>query len=149
MYNADSIDKQLVRLLGRDAKQSNEELAKQLNISSATVRRRMKKLIQNGMLHIVGVVDPGDFGLPQASVIAIAVTPDKLESTIEELNKRSEIRWVTTSTGRYDIIAGARFPSIDSLSDFKLRVLSKMDGIKDIEMFIALKHTKGVRVTLP
>jgi Lrp/AsnC family transcriptional regulator for asnA, asnC and gidA len=149
MYSTDSIDEQLVRLLGRDAKQSNEELAKQLNISSATVRRRIKKLTQNGVLHIVGVVDPGDFGLPQTSVIAIAVTPDKLESTIEELNKRPEIRWVTISTGRYDIIAGARFSSMDSLSDFKLKVLSKMDGVKDIEMFLVLKHTKGGLVTLP
>ena len=149
MYDTDSIDEQLVRLLGRDATQSNEELAKQLNISSATVRRRIKKLIQNGILRIVGIVNPGDFGLPQASVIAIAVTPDKLESTIEELNKRPEIRWVTTSTGRYDIIAGARFSSMDSLSDFKLKALSKMDGIKKIEMFIALKHTKGGHVTLP
>jgi Lrp/AsnC family transcriptional regulator for asnA, asnC and gidA len=148
MITTDSIDKQLVILLGQDARQSNEQLAKQLNISEATVRRRLRKLIQNDLLHIVGVVDPANFGLPIRVVITLDVIENKLESTLEEVNKQPEIRWVSTTTGRYDIIAGAGFPSLDSLSDFTSRVLAKMSGVKNSEMFILLKHKKGGYVHL-
>ena len=114
----DSMDKQLVRLLGQDARQNSEILAKQLNVSSATVRRKLRKLIQSGALHIVGVVDPAKFGLPLAAIIALDVAHEKLKTVLELLAKRSEITWVLTTTGRFDIIARGRFASTDDLSDF-------------------------------
>ncbi|GAH47789.1 unnamed protein product, partial [marine sediment metagenome] len=73
MSTLDSIDIQIVRLLGQDARQDSETLAKQLNISSATVRRRLRKLFRDEFLHIVGVVDPTKFGFPVAVVIALDV----------------------------------------------------------------------------
>ena len=148
MIALDSIDEKLVRLLGKNAQQSYEQLAKQLNISAATVRRRLRKLIQNNLLSIVGVVDPSDFGLPLGAVITIDVVHDKLESTLEELSKQPEIRWVATTTGRYDVIIGGRFRSLDSLSDFTLKVLGKMKGVRSSETFIQLKHIKGGQVRL-
>ena len=138
-----SIDQQLVKLLGQDAQQSAEQLAKKLNINAATIRRRIKKLIQNGSLHIVGVVDPAHFGLPLGAVITLDVAPDKLESTLEEIDEQPEIKWVVTTTGRYDIIAEARFSSLDALSEFNSRVLAKLDGVKNSETFIILNTKKG------
>ncbi|MEJ2739788.1 MAG: AsnC family transcriptional regulator, partial [Dehalococcoidia bacterium] len=59
----DSLDTQLIQLLGQDARQDSKTLAKELNTSSATVRRRLKKLLQSGILHIIGVIDPSEVGL--------------------------------------------------------------------------------------
>jgi DNA-binding Lrp family transcriptional regulator len=143
VMNKESIDQQLVKLLGQDARQSAEQLAKKLNINAATVRRKIKRLIQNGSLHIVGVVDPVHFGLPLGAVITLGVVPNKLESTLEEINEQPEIKWVVTTTGPYDIIAGARFSSLDALSEFNSEVLAKLDGIKNSEMFIILNNKKG------
>ena len=84
----DSMDEQLVRLLGQGARQNSEILAKQLNVSSATVRRKLRKLIQSGSLHIIGVVDPNGFGLPLAVVIALDVAHGKLKAGILTLFTR-------------------------------------------------------------
>jgi DNA-binding Lrp family transcriptional regulator len=143
VMNKDSIDQQLVKLLGQDARQSAEQLAKKLNINAATVRRKIKRLIQNGSLHIVGVVDPAHFGLPLGAVITLGVVPNKLESTLEEINEQPEIKWVVTTTGPYDIIAGARFSSLDAISEFNSEVLAKLEGINNSEMFIILNTRKG------
>ena len=144
----DTIDQQLVKLLGQDARQSAEQLAKQLNIGAATVRRKIRKLIQNDSLHIVGIVDPAHFGLPLGVVITLDVSPDKLESTSDELSEQQEIKWLVTTTGRYDIIAGARFSSLDDLSVFNSNVIAKLDGVKNSEIFIVLGTSKGlVRLT--
>ena len=143
MGTPDSIDKQLVRLLGQNARQNSETLAKQLNISAATVRRKLRKLISSDMLRIVGLADPNKLGFPLAVMIALDVTHNKLESALEVLVKRPEIKWVSSTTGRFDVIAVARFPSTESFSDFMMKELTQMEGVKNSETFICLDVKKG------
>ena len=143
MSTLDSIDKQLVRLMCQDARQNSEELAGQLNISAASVRRRLRRLIKNDLLRIVGVADPAEFGLALGVVINLDVEQTKLESVMEWLIKRTEIKWVATTTGRFDIIAIGRFETTNHLSDFLTKDLTKLDGIKDTETLISLDVRKG------
>ena len=143
MSNTDSKDERLVRLLGQDARQNSETLAKQLNLSSATVRRRLRKLIRSDLLHIVGIVDPSDFGFPVAAVIGLDVDHDKLESAVDALANRPETNWVSTTTGRFDIIVLAWFPSTNSLSNFLTKELAQIEGVRDSETLICLDVKKG------
>lgn len=143
MRMPDSVDVKLVQLLGQSARQSSKSLAEQLHLSSATVRRRLRKLVQSGTLNIVGIVDPTKFGLPLAAMVALNVAHDKLEAAVETLANRPEIRWVSTTTGRFDIMALGRFNSTDNLSDFLLNHLAGIEGVRDTETFICLDLRKG------
>ena len=144
----DSVDEQIVRLLGQDARQNSETLAKQLNLSAATVRRRLRKLLLSDLLRIIGVVDPASFGFPVLVIITLDVNHGKLELAMEELSKRPEIISVSTTTGRYDIIAIARFRSTECLSEFVTKELAKLEGVRDSETFICLEVKKGLRIPL-
>jgi len=148
MSTPDSIDRQLVRLLGQDARQNSETLAKQLNVSAATVRRTLRRLIRSGLLRIVGVVDPTQFGVPLAAVIAMDVAHDKLQLAVEMLTRHPEIRWLSTTTGRFDIMAVAEFRSSEGLSEFVTKTLTQVQGVKDSETFICLDVRKGRFVPL-
>lgn len=139
----DSTDEQLAGLLGQDARQNSETLAKRLKLSSATVRRRLRKLIRSDLLHIVGVVDYAKFGFPVAVVIALNVAHGNLESATEDLVKKPEIRWLSTTTGRFDIIAVARFRSTNGLSEFMAKDMARLEGVKDSETFVCLDLKKG------
>ncbi|MBI4303214.1 MAG: Lrp/AsnC family transcriptional regulator [Chloroflexi bacterium] len=144
----DSKDQKIVQLLGHDARQDSEAIADQLGLSAATIRRRVKRLLKSGLLRVVGIVDPADFGLPLAAVIAIDADPDKLHSIINILAKQTEIKWVSTTTGRFDIMIFARFPSSAALSDFVAEKLSGIEGIKDTETFMCLDVKKGRHTTM-
>jgi Lrp/AsnC family transcriptional regulator for asnA, asnC and gidA len=149
MYKTDSIDEQIVRLIGQDGRQTSEQIAKILNISAATVRRRIKRLVENNMMHFVAVVDPADFGFPLPAVIAIDIIQGKQETVVKELSELPEVKWLASTVGRYDILAGTRFRSINDLTEFVTKVLPKVDGVKDIETFICLKGGKdGPRLPL-
>ncbi len=148
MSTPDATDERLVRLLGQDARQNSEKLAKKLNLSAATVRRRMRKLLRSGLLRIVGVVDAASFGFPLVAVISVDVAPDKLESVQDALGKQPEIRWTSTTTGRFDVIAVGQFRSNDSLSQFLIKKVAKIEGVKDSETFICLRVQKGTHVSL-
>lgn len=143
MLTKDSPDKQLILLLGKNARQSSEALAKQLGVSSATVRRKTKKLIKSGVLRIVAVADPAKVGLPLAVVISLHVDPENSRAVVDLLSSRSEIKWVSTTTGRFDIMAFGRFASTDKLSDFVQNDLPKVEGVRSSETFVCLHMEKG------
>jgi Lrp/AsnC family transcriptional regulator, regulator for asnA, asnC and gidA len=148
MGTIDSVDEQIVRLLGQDARQNSETLAKKLKLSSATVRRRLRKLIRSDLLRIVGVVDPASFGFPLLVVITLDVAHEKLESAMEKLSQRPEIIFVSAITGRYDMILIGRFRSAGSLSGFVTKELAKIEGVKNSETFVCLGIKKMSRTTL-
>ena len=140
----DSLDERLIKLLQEDAGQSSDVLAEQLKVSAATIRRRIRRLINSNIIRIGAVVDPGKVGLPLAAVIAIDVAHDKLDSAIQKLTHRPEVIWVSTTTGRFDIIALARFSSTDGLSKFVQNEMAKIEGVKDSETFVCL-HMESKR----
>jgi len=143
MSKPDEFDFKLAQILGQDATKSSEEIAKELQVNSATVRRRLKSLIDNGYLHIVGVVDPVDFGLPVAAIFGFDVDNDKLGAVLSLLKAQPEIRWAAITTGRSDITAIGRFPSITELSVFITKKLGHVKGLRNTETSICLNVEKG------
>jgi Lrp/AsnC family transcriptional regulator for asnA, asnC and gidA len=139
----DSTDKQLIIMMGQNARQSSEELAKKLNLSAATVRRRINRLIKNDLLRIVGVADPAEFGFSLGVLINLDVEKNKIESVLEWLIQRAEIKWAATTTGRFDIVVVAGFQSTEHLSNFLTKDLTSLEGIKDTETLISLDVRKG------
>ncbi len=139
----DIIDKQLVQFLEKDARQSTKVLAKKLSISPATVRRRIGNLIKGNVIRFVAVVDPDRMGFPLAAIFSFEVDLEKLDSAVEALKSRPEVRWLSTGTGRSNIVAVAQFMSTDELSNFTRNGVSKIEGIKHFETSIILKREKA------
>ena len=140
----DTTDIRLIELLETDARQSPEMLARQLKVSSSTIRRRLKKLIDSGVLRLIAFADPELVGLPFMVVIALDVAIEKLQSTVQALGEQQEIRWVSTTSGRFDIIALARFSSAEAFYDFMQDKMANMEGLKNTETFICLHIEKGL-----
>ena len=143
MDNIDEVDNKLIKLLEQDAWQRAETLAKVLNISSATVRRRLRRLIQNGVLHAVAIADSGTVTPPLTVMIALDVAHQDLDYVTRTLTVLSEITWLATTTGQFDIILLAQFHSMEELNEFLLRKLTPTEGIKDSETFVCLHINKG------
>lgn len=142
------IDERLTELLGQNAHLSSEALAKQLGVSAATVRRRLRKLLDSGVIRIVAVADPDKFGYPLSAIIAFDVSHDKLELATDALAQKSEVKWVSTTTGRFDVFVWAHFRSTDDLSEFLQKEVPTMEGLRDTETFICLSVKKGRHVHL-
>ena len=138
----DSIDKQLVKLLEENAQQSSNTLSRRIKVSASTVRRRVERLEKTGILHFTAHLDHEKIGFPLSVIIAFDVTHDKLKSAVQKLVSRSEIGWVSTTTGRFDVFALARFRSTGELSEFFDTVLADIDGLRNSETFICLETSQ-------
>ena len=143
MATIDSLDRELIRLLEKDAEQTSGALAQFLKVSPSTVRRRIRKLAQMGVLRTTALVDPSMLGFSLTVIIALDVDHRKLESALQMLANRPEIIWVSSTSGRFGILAYGLFRSTNELWDFIQGQLDDIEGLKGTETFICLKVKKG------
>lgn len=118
----DLLDTQLMSLLEKNASQTSEELAKKLNVSSSTIRRRRKELIQQGILHIVAIPEPKNIGVNMVVIIAFQVQHEYLNSVLNTLKSRKDVKCLYATSGRYDVMALMWFSSTEQLYKFMERV---------------------------
>ena len=83
----DSLDRQLIDLLMQDARRTSEELARYLTVNSSTIRRRMKKLVEQGIIHIVAIPEPSEVNMFTEAIIAFDVPNEKINSVTEIYRK--------------------------------------------------------------
>jgi len=138
----DSIDRQLIDLLMQDAHRTSEELARYLNVNSSTVRRRMKRLVEQGVINIAAIPKPSEVGLSTEAIIAFDVPHEKIDSVLEKLHGYPQVRWAAAMSGRFDIMALVWLRSTDDLHKFILE-LGKLEGVIKTETFICLHVAKS------
>jgi Lrp/AsnC family transcriptional regulator for asnA, asnC and gidA len=139
----DSLDKQLIDLLMQDAHRSSDVLAKQLNVSSSTVRRRMKRLLEQGVIRFIAFPDRPRVGLPVTAVIALSVSHDKVASVLKALSKYPRSRWVAATSGRFNVMSHWWLSSTEELYRFMENEIGKLEGIVRTETFISLYTEKS------
>ncbi len=145
----DNLDKQIVSLLQQDARQSSQNLSKQLHVSSATIRRRLKNLLQNGTIRIVAAIDPAKVGYSLRALVAFDVEHSELKTVTDKLAEHPDVKWVATTTGRFDVMAFVALTSPEELSEFMQGEITRIKGVKDTETFICLTVKKGHYFTTP
>jgi Lrp/AsnC family transcriptional regulator, regulator for asnA, asnC and gidA len=144
----DALDEKLIGVLKENARQSSEKLAKKLNVSPTTVRRRLKKLIRTQAVRMVALVEPSKAGISLLTIIAFDIAHDSLDQAIQLLMDQTEVKWISTTTGRFDIMVEAAFHSTQELSDFLQKKLIGLKGLKDTETFVCLEVKKGKYISL-
>lgn len=118
----------------------NNTIARELNISEGTVRARLKKLREAGILEIKALINPDALSNKQLAVVAIRVAESRLlESKAEEVSKLENVLSVSIASGRYDLIAEVLVDSNRGLVRFLTEELSSVDGVLGSESFIMLK----------
>ncbi len=145
----DETDRKIINLLQTDARQSNAAIAREIGVSEATIRRRIRMLVDDGTLSIRAIPNPNKFGLNTSAFIGIDVQPDQLEHTADSLNAREEVQFLAVSTGRYDLLCYVIVHNLEDLRTFLENYLAKVSGIRKTETLVVLDVKKRMsgRVT--
>ncbi len=138
----DETDRKIIALLQDDARQSNAAIARDIGVSEATIRRRIRMLVDDGTLAIRAIPNPNKFGLNTSALIGIDVQPDQLEDTAKSLEGREEVQYLAVSTGRYDLICFILVHTLEDLRTFLESYLSKVPGIRKTETLVVLDVKK-------
>lgn len=138
----DEFDRAIIRLLQQDGRMPFLTIANQLGLAEGTVRRRVAKLLDEGLLKIVGIANPFKVGLQTVAVVGLKVDRSRIEPVAKELSALTEVRYVALSTGNYDLVIEVVVASNDELLTFLVNKLSEIQGINNTGTSIVLKVAK-------
>ena len=145
----DELDRKIIGILQVDGRASNAKIARQLEVSEGTIRRRLKRLIEDEAIQVVALPEPSKLGYNTEAIVGIQVEPGKLEDVANELGRVPETLNVSVTTGAFDIFAWVALPSPEQLHSFLLGTLGKIPGVKRSETFVTLSVKKRSSAPLP
>ncbi len=138
----DDLDRRIIALLQLDGRASNVDIARALGVAEATVRKRIDRLISEGVIRIVAVPRVDKLGWEVETVILLKVDAGHALRIGEQLAEMKEVRAVRYTTGEYDLVLEAVFPSNEDLLHFLTSRLAQIPGIRTTVTSYILKNIK-------
>jgi len=123
----------------REGKKSFKVIADKLSITENTVRSRVNKLQEEGVLEICGLVDPATLPGHRTVIIGIKLTEMNLVKKGEEISKLKGVISVSVVTGRYDLVILVLFKKGFGLLEFYTEEIAKVEGVSSVETFVVYK----------
>lgn len=138
MYRPTDLDKRLLSALRRNGREPIASLAEQLQVSRATVAKRIEKLTAHGIIvgFTVRVRDQAEAGQVRA-VSFIEVEGRTTDHVISELRGFAEIQALHTTNGGWDLVAEILCSDLVEFDDL-LRRIRGIAGIVNSETSLLL-----------
>ena len=136
MYK-DKIDEKIIESLRNDSRESFVDIGKKLKLSESAVRRRVKNLLDSGVIKKF-TVEMGDSNTTSAIVLISVESSIDTSKVSSKLTKLEGVRTVYEITGQYDITAIINGPSINEIN-LCIDELRKIPGVSDTNTVIILR----------
>ena len=144
----DKLDSKIIQILQEDGRASNAGIARKVGVSEGTVRRRLKRLIQEEFIQVVALPDAAKMGFDSQALVGVQVDPDKIDQVADALAGLSEINWVAITTGSFDVFAWATLQSAEALGIFLRTKIGTIQGVRRTETFVNLDRKRGFSVAI-
>lgn len=138
----DSLDRQLIDILSRDARVSNRKIAADLGVTEGTVRGRIKRLQQDGLIAFTAITG---FEMAQKSRLAfinVQADVDRVRQVAAQIGELPHINAVLLTMGPFNITAMCLFEELDTLVHIASDKILALDGVHHVETSIAVKTIK-------
>lgn len=123
----------------RDGRTPFKKIADDLKLAEGTVRSRVKKLQEEGVLEITGLVDPEAIPDKYVVMVGIKLKDMNLVGKGEELSKLKGVISVCVVTGRFDLILMVMLDNEYGILEFYTEEVSKIENIRSVETFVVYK----------
>ncbi|MFX0038114.1 MAG: Lrp/AsnC family transcriptional regulator [Promethearchaeota archaeon] len=129
----DIIDQKILELLEENSRMSFNEIAEKINKTEATVRRRVKRLKDEGTIEKFTI--NYDIDTAQKIHATIKIEPDfkDIKRILRELTSIEEISNIWRLSGDCGLLLKVDLPSIEKFNPMIEDKISQINGIKIIE----------------
>ena len=150
-YQIDTVDRQILTHLLKDARTPYLEIARKLIVSGGTIHQRIEKLKKMGIIDGSGIkLNLKNLGYDVTVFLGIHLKSSKdLQSVIEKLNDMPEVVEAYFTTGNYALLVKAHTKNITDFHHFLAHKLQSIESIQSTESFISLDQpiNKNIELT--
>ncbi|MDE1544072.1 Lrp/AsnC family transcriptional regulator [Dechloromonas agitata] len=125
-------DIQIIKCLHNDARMPVTAIAEGLNLPESTVRHRLNRMVSGGVIEFVAQTSPLNVGYPVWIMMEIEVETHLIRKVAQQLAALTEVYIVYTTTGAFDISAGATFRTNEAFVDFLAGPFAKIKGVRRV-----------------
>ena len=141
----DNMDQQLLSALRRDGRASLSDLAATLGVSRATVRVRIEKLQNAGVIRGFTVQTAQDLiDAPVRGLMMLAISGPGAERVMHRLTGSAAVKQVHSTNGKWDLIVEIGTETLEEF-DRVLFDIRRIDGVETSETSLLLNTRKGAR----
>lgn len=126
----DRLDYEILSVLQQDGRRSFTEIGKEVGVSEGTIRKRVTRLVDEGVVRIIGLVDPHLVGFDAPAMIQISVSPPHLEEAAQAIAQFPEVSYLLMVSGEFDLIVEVRCRNREHLASFIRDQLQKVNGVQ-------------------
>nr|NIP54645.1 Lrp/AsnC family transcriptional regulator [Phycisphaerae bacterium] len=123
----------------RNGRKSYQKIARDLAVSENTVRTRVQKLIEEGILDINGVINPESIDGHRVVIVGVKLQSMDLVNKGKEFSNLKGVVSVSVVTGRFDLILIVLLKSGFGLLEFYTEEVSKIKDVQSVETFVVYK----------
>ena len=142
----DRIDRNIVRLLQRDARIAHTELARRVGLSTTPCKERVRRLEREGVIqHYQAVLDPA--ALDRALVVFVQIRLNRTSQDIfEEFTAAAldlpEVQECYLVSGNFDYLIKARVADMNAYRDLLGETLLTLPGVQESTSYVVMEQVK-------
>lgn len=135
----DETDRAILRILQADARTPFSEVARRIDMSSATVHDRVSRMEDANVIEgYHAAVDSTAVGYAVSAFIGLRVEQGREEHALDRLRNVEEVREIHLTTGNWDVLLRVVAADIDSLRELMFDRIAEIDGFSRSQTMIIL-----------
>ncbi|MCK4432920.1 MAG: Lrp/AsnC family transcriptional regulator [Methanomicrobia archaeon] len=139
----DEKDRKILEILKKDSRTAFTRIAKTLNVSEATVRKRVKNLEEKKVIVGYGIkIDESKLGYNTMAYVGLDVEPSQFLDAAKKMTEIKEVKYVATSTGDHMIMTEIVTKDGKELMRIISEKIGKIKGVHKICPAIILEVLK-------
>lgn len=147
MTTLDEIDKKIIAALQAEGRLPIVDLADRVGLSATPCQRRVKRLEEEGfIIRYAALVSPASMGFGLQALVEVTLD-DHSEKTVEAfeaaIRARAEVVACYAVTGDMDFLLHVFAIDLNSFSDFALKALLRMPGVKGTRSSFIMQAVKS------
>jgi Lrp/AsnC family transcriptional regulator for asnA, asnC and gidA len=141
---SDDLNKQIIRLLQDDGRLPYDEIAARLSVSAGTVRNRVTRMREAGLLQIVAVVDPVAVDYETDAMLGIKTAPGiPPQQVADRLAGYAAVVYIVWVSGQFDLLIEVVCDEEVEFTDFLNRVIYGHADIAHVEVMTRIGMFKN------
>ncbi|WP_266082121.1 Lrp/AsnC family transcriptional regulator [Haladaptatus caseinilyticus] len=140
--NLDDIDVKILKILQADGRLALSEIARRLNMGTATIHERVNSLEEDGYIRDYrAVLDPELLGLDNVAFVRVHTEAGHFSEVAERLTEETEIQEIHEITGDADLLLKVRVGNHSELTSLLSRI-GEYDAVLSTATDVALRNVK-------
>ena len=143
LENMAEIDRNIIVYLQKNGRESFAKIGEEIGVPASTVRDRTNRLVEQGILRIVGVLNPLKTGPRVMANIGVNIGGGNHREIAKEIAAFDEVSYLVLCAGSFDMLVEVICRDNDHLLDFTA-TLQTVSGVQHTEAFVYYTIVKEI-----